>query len=48
MLIGPARTPGYGVFKGIEELPMGYCGYFDKDNALKKMSVLGFCRKSYP
>ena len=29
MLIGPARTPGYGVFKGVEELPMGFCGYFN-------------------
>ena len=48
MLIGPARTPGYGVFKGIEELPMGYCGYFDKDNGLREMAVLGFCRKTYP
>lgn len=28
MLIGPGRTPGYGVFKGILELPPAYCGFF--------------------
>lgn len=31
MLIGPGRTPGYGVLKGIEELHAGSCGYFGKD-----------------
>ena len=30
MLIGPGRTPGYGVFKGIEELQPAYCGFFDE------------------
>lgn len=30
MLTGPGRTPGYGVFKGIEELPAAYRGYFDE------------------
>ncbi len=31
MLVGPGRTPGYGVFKGICELKRGHCGYFTKD-----------------
>lgn len=31
MLIGPGRTQGYGVFKGISELPPACCGYFDKN-----------------
>lgn len=31
MLIGPGRTPGYGVFKGIEELPPGCCGTYTKE-----------------
>lgn len=30
MLIGPGRTPGYGVFKGIEELKPAHCGFFDE------------------
>ncbi len=29
MLIGPARTAGYGVFKGVKELQMGECGCFE-------------------
>ncbi|MDR1564344.1 MAG: asparagine synthase (glutamine-hydrolyzing) [Oscillospiraceae bacterium] len=29
MLIGPGRTPGYGIFKGIEELKPAHCGYFE-------------------
>lgn len=28
MLIGPGRTPGYGVFKGIFEIKPGFCGSF--------------------
>lgn len=44
MLIGPARTPGYGVFKGVEELPMGYCGYFNKDYLLRKWQYWDFAR----
>lgn len=28
MLIGPARTQGYGVFKNIYELPPAHCGYY--------------------
>ena len=31
MLIGPGRTPGYGVFKGINEIKRGHLAYFDKD-----------------
>ena len=27
MLIGPGRTPGYGVFRDILELQPGMCGY---------------------
>lgn len=30
MLVGPGRTPGYGVFKGIQELCPGCCGYFSE------------------
>ena len=28
MLMGPGRTPGYGVFCGIEEVPAGWCGTY--------------------
>lgn len=31
MLIGPGRTPGYGVFCGIEEIPPATCGYYTSD-----------------
>ncbi len=31
MLLGPGRTPGCGVFKGIEELKAGECAFFDSD-----------------
>ena len=31
MLVGPGRTPGYGVFKGINEIKRGHLAYFDKD-----------------
>jgi len=34
LLIAPGRTPGCGVFKGIDELKAGNCGYFTK-NGLK-------------
>ena len=30
MLIGPGRTPGCGVFKGIQELPPAHFGFFDE------------------
>lgn len=28
LLIGPGRTPGCGVFRGIEEVKPGFCGYY--------------------
>lgn len=28
LLLGPGRTPGYGIFASIQELKSGYCGYF--------------------
>ncbi len=32
MLVGPGRTPGYGVFCGIQEVPAGWCGtYSERD-----------------
>ncbi|CUH94595.1 Asparagine synthetase [glutamine-hydrolyzing] 3 [Propionispora sp. 2/2-37] len=31
LLIGPARTPGHGVFKGIKELKPGYCMRYDRN-----------------
>ena len=31
MLIGPGRTPGYGVFKGIKEVKPAECGYYSAD-----------------
>lgn len=30
MLIGPGRTPGYGVFRSISELPAATCGFYDR------------------
>ena len=30
ILIGPGRTPGYGVFRDIEEVPPAFCGYFSR------------------
>ncbi len=30
MLLGPGRTPGYGVFKNISELKPGHCGCFSE------------------
>ncbi|MDO5547268.1 MAG: asparagine synthase (glutamine-hydrolyzing) [Eubacteriales bacterium] len=39
MLIGPGRTPGYGVFKDIQELRPGWCGWYDKKR--------GFAQKQY-
>ncbi len=29
ILLGPGRTPGCGVFRGIEEMEPGCCGYYD-------------------
>lgn len=34
MLVGPGRTPGYGVFRNISELKPGYCGTYGR-NGLK-------------
>lgn len=31
LLIAPGRTPGCGVFKDIDELKAGHCGYFSRD-----------------
>jgi len=31
MLIGPGRTPGYGVFRGIREVEPACCGTFSRD-----------------
>ncbi|MCL2198736.1 MAG: asparagine synthase (glutamine-hydrolyzing) [Defluviitaleaceae bacterium] len=28
VLLGPGRTPGYGVFRGVNELPPAHCGFF--------------------
>ncbi len=30
LLLGPGRTPGCGVFKGIREIEPGYCGYWEQ------------------
>ena len=30
MLLGPGRTPGCGVFRGIEELEPGCCGFYEE------------------
>lgn len=31
ILLGPGRTPGYGVFKNINELPPATCGFYSKE-----------------
>lgn len=31
MFIGPGRTPGCGIFKNIQELKSGCCGYYNKN-----------------
>lgn len=36
MLLGPARKPGYGVFKGVYELKPAECGYFGKSGLKKR------------
>lgn len=35
MLIGPGRTPGYGVFCGIREVPAGWCGTYSKRDGVR-------------
>ena len=32
MLMGPGRTPGCGVFKGINEVPPAHCGFYQNGN----------------
>lgn len=32
LLLGPGRLPGSGVFKNIQEVEPGFCGYYDQDN----------------
>lgn len=32
ILMGPGRTPGCGVFRGIEELEPGCCGFYEQGN----------------
>lgn len=44
MLIGPGRTPGYGVFKGIKELKPGFCGSYSR-NGLKIRPYWQLCYK---
>lgn len=39
MLVGPGRTPGFGVFQDIQELRPGWCGWYDKKR--------GFSQKPY-
>ena len=48
MLIGPARTMGCGILKGIEELPMGWCGCWDKENGLRKWQYWDFACEHKP
>ena len=31
MLVGPGRTPGYGVFRDVGELPPACCGFYTKE-----------------
>lgn len=30
LLLGPGRTPGCGVFRGLREVEPGYCGYYEE------------------
>lgn len=34
MLVGPGRTPGYGVFCDIQELPAGWCGTYSQTDGM--------------
>jgi asparagine synthase (glutamine-hydrolysing) len=34
LLLGPGRTPGCGVFRGIQEIEPGYCGYYADGNLM--------------
>ena len=46
MLIGPGRTPGYGVFKGIEELRPGCFGFFD-ENGIRLHEYWSLCDRKH-
>lgn len=35
MLVGPGRTPGYGVFCGIREVPAGWCGTYSHQDGVQ-------------
>ncbi len=35
LLFGPGRTPGCGVFRGMEELKAGHCAYYTAEQGLK-------------
>lgn len=48
ILVGPARSLGYGIFKGIEELPMGWCGYYNKENGFRKWQYWDFACEHKP
>ena len=36
ILLGPGRTPGCGVFRGIEELEPGCCGYYEEGKLVSR------------
>ena len=46
MLIGPGRTPGCGVFKGIEEIRPAFCGTYSHDG-LKLRPYWQLCYKEH-
>lgn len=46
MLIGPGRTPGCGVFKGIEEIKPAFCGTYSHDG-LKLRPYWQLCYKEH-
>ena len=35
LLVGPGRTPGYGVFCGIHEVPAGWCGTYSETEGVE-------------
>ena len=35
LLVGPGRTPGYGVFCGIREVPAGWCGTYSEAHGVE-------------
>ena len=35
VLVGPGRTPGYGVFCGIHEVPAGWCGTYSETEGVE-------------